>query len=109
MPDPPLRLFLGDGPLDLIRTEYASRIATWEKYARLSLEAHGSLAGNNLSRIHRRRRNALLAQDDALDATLHAVCRRERRREVVVRTEGVGLIDRRARRRARMSLGGAAL
>jgi NAD(P)-dependent dehydrogenase (short-subunit alcohol dehydrogenase family) len=42
MPDPPLRLFLGDGPLDLIRTEYAYRIANWEKYARLSLEAHGS-------------------------------------------------------------------
>jgi NAD(P)-dependent dehydrogenase (short-subunit alcohol dehydrogenase family) len=41
MSDPPLRLFLGDGPLEWIKAEYASRIAVWEKYAQLSHEAHG--------------------------------------------------------------------
>jgi NAD(P)-dependent dehydrogenase (short-subunit alcohol dehydrogenase family) len=41
MSGPPLRLFLGDGPLEWMKTEYASRIAVWEKYARLSHEAHG--------------------------------------------------------------------
>lgn len=30
--DPPLRLFLGDGNLDMIKGEYASRIETWEQW-----------------------------------------------------------------------------
>jgi NAD(P)-dependent dehydrogenase (short-subunit alcohol dehydrogenase family) len=30
--DPPLRLFLGDGNLDLIKAEYASRIESWEAW-----------------------------------------------------------------------------
>ena len=38
---PPLRLFLGDGPLDVIRAEYASRIATWEEWDDVSRAAHG--------------------------------------------------------------------
>jgi NAD(P)-dependent dehydrogenase (short-subunit alcohol dehydrogenase family) len=42
MPDPPLRLFLGEGTIDMIKAEYASRIATWEKHAQLTNEAHGS-------------------------------------------------------------------
>lgn len=42
MADPPLRLFLGDGPLDWMKAEYASRIAVWEKFAHLSHEAHGA-------------------------------------------------------------------
>jgi NAD(P)-dependent dehydrogenase (short-subunit alcohol dehydrogenase family) len=39
--NPPLRLFLGDGPLDVIRGEYASRIATWEEWDDVSRAAHG--------------------------------------------------------------------
>lgn len=42
MPDPPLRLFLGRGPLEMIRTEYAHRLAEWEKYNALAEEAHGA-------------------------------------------------------------------
>lgn len=42
MPDPPLRLFLGRGPLGMIRTEYAERIAEWEKYNALAEDAHGA-------------------------------------------------------------------
>jgi len=30
--DPPLRLFLGDGNLDMIKGEYASRVDTWERW-----------------------------------------------------------------------------
>jgi NAD(P)-dependent dehydrogenase (short-subunit alcohol dehydrogenase family) len=40
--DPPLRVFFGIGPLDIIRTEYAARIATWERWDALSREAHGA-------------------------------------------------------------------
>jgi len=39
--DPPLRLFLGDGPLDVMRAEYAQRLATWEKWEELAVRAHG--------------------------------------------------------------------
>jgi NAD(P)-dependent dehydrogenase (short-subunit alcohol dehydrogenase family) len=41
MTDPPLRLFLGSGPLDLIRVEYARRLEEWEAYDDLSRAAHG--------------------------------------------------------------------
>jgi NAD(P)-dependent dehydrogenase (short-subunit alcohol dehydrogenase family) len=41
---PPLRLFLGDGPLDLIRPEYAKRIAEWEQWDAVSRAAHGGAA-----------------------------------------------------------------
>jgi NAD(P)-dependent dehydrogenase (short-subunit alcohol dehydrogenase family) len=40
--EPPLRVFLGIGPLDIIRTEYAQRIATWERWDDLSRAAHGA-------------------------------------------------------------------
>lgn len=40
LPDPPLRLFLGRGPLGLIRTEYAKRLNEWEKWNRLAEDAH---------------------------------------------------------------------
>jgi NAD(P)-dependent dehydrogenase (short-subunit alcohol dehydrogenase family) len=40
--DPPLRVFFGDGPLDIIREEYARRIALWEQWAELSVRAHGN-------------------------------------------------------------------
>jgi NAD(P)-dependent dehydrogenase (short-subunit alcohol dehydrogenase family) len=39
--DPPLRIFFGTGPLDIIRTEYAHRIAVWEEWDGLSRRAHG--------------------------------------------------------------------
>ena len=42
MTDPPLRLFLGRGPLGLIRAEYADRLAEWEKYNALAEQAHGA-------------------------------------------------------------------
>jgi hypothetical protein len=40
--DPPLRIFFGRGPLEMIRTEYAQRIATWEQWNELSQLAHGN-------------------------------------------------------------------
>jgi hypothetical protein len=42
MDQPPLRVFFGQGPLDIIRAEYANRIATWEKFDYLSQEAQGN-------------------------------------------------------------------
>jgi NAD(P)-dependent dehydrogenase (short-subunit alcohol dehydrogenase family) len=41
--DPPLRVFLGSAPLEMIRPEYASRIETWERWNDLSMRAQGSL------------------------------------------------------------------
>jgi NAD(P)-dependent dehydrogenase (short-subunit alcohol dehydrogenase family) len=41
--DPPLRVFLGSAPLEMIRPEYASRIETWERWNELSVRAQGSL------------------------------------------------------------------
>ena len=38
---PPLRIFFGMGPLDIIRDEYARRIAIWEEWNELSERAHG--------------------------------------------------------------------
>jgi NAD(P)-dependent dehydrogenase (short-subunit alcohol dehydrogenase family) len=40
--NPPLRVFFGDGPLEVIRAEYARRIAGWEEWAELSVRAHGA-------------------------------------------------------------------
>ena len=40
--DPPLRVFFGTGPLDIIRAEYAERIETWERWDDLSRAAHGA-------------------------------------------------------------------
>jgi NAD(P)-dependent dehydrogenase (short-subunit alcohol dehydrogenase family) len=40
--DPPLRVFLGSAPLEMIRPEYASRIETWERWNELSVRAQGS-------------------------------------------------------------------
>jgi NAD(P)-dependent dehydrogenase (short-subunit alcohol dehydrogenase family) len=41
--EPPLRVFLGSAPLEMIRPEYASRIETWERWNELSVRAQGSL------------------------------------------------------------------
>jgi NAD(P)-dependent dehydrogenase (short-subunit alcohol dehydrogenase family) len=39
--DPPLRLFLGAGGLDLMRADYESRLSTWEQWAPVSEAAQG--------------------------------------------------------------------
>jgi hypothetical protein len=41
MPTSPLRVFFGAGPLEMVKDEYAKRIATWEKWNDLSVAAHG--------------------------------------------------------------------
>ena len=38
---PPLRIFFGAGPLEMIKDEYAKRIANWEKWNDVALAAHG--------------------------------------------------------------------
>ena len=40
MDAPPLRLFLGEGPHDMIVAEYAKRLAEWDQYDALSRSAH---------------------------------------------------------------------
>lgn len=40
--EPPLRLFLGAGLLDLMRTEHAQRIATWEEWNHVAEAAMGN-------------------------------------------------------------------
>ena len=42
--EPPLRVFFGSASLTMIKREYAERIATWEKWNEVSLEAQGNLA-----------------------------------------------------------------
>src|SRR5580704_7342737 len=41
---PPLRVFFGDAGLPMAKSEYAERIATWEKWNDVSLEAQGNLS-----------------------------------------------------------------
>jgi NAD(P)-dependent dehydrogenase (short-subunit alcohol dehydrogenase family) len=38
---PPLRIFFGAGPLEMIKDEYEKRIANWEKWNDVSVAAHG--------------------------------------------------------------------
>ena len=40
--EPPLRIFFGRGPLEVIRAEYASRIEEWENWDAVSRAAFGS-------------------------------------------------------------------
>jgi NAD(P)-dependent dehydrogenase (short-subunit alcohol dehydrogenase family) len=40
--EPPLRLFLGDGPLAMIRAEYAKRLDEWEKWNDVAAAAESS-------------------------------------------------------------------
>ena len=42
--EPPLRVFFGDAGLPMIKHEYAERLATWEKWNDVALEAQGNLA-----------------------------------------------------------------
>ena len=41
--EPPLRVFFGDAGLPMIKREYAERIATWETWNDVSLQAQGNL------------------------------------------------------------------
>ena len=40
--EPPLRVFFGRGALDMLSAEYAGRIALWEQWDDVSVEAHGN-------------------------------------------------------------------
>lgn len=40
MDEPPLRLFLGEGPYEVIREEYAKRLAEWDAHDALARSAH---------------------------------------------------------------------
>ena len=40
--NPPLRVFFGSVGLPMTRTEYARRIALWEQWNELSIEAQGN-------------------------------------------------------------------
>lgn len=41
MPDPPLRVFFGDGTIEMIKAEYTSRLDTWDRFAALTHRANG--------------------------------------------------------------------
>ena len=41
MAEPPLRIFFGRGSLEMIRSDYADRIATWEAWEDVSNAAQG--------------------------------------------------------------------
>jgi NAD(P)-dependent dehydrogenase (short-subunit alcohol dehydrogenase family) len=41
---PPLRLFLGDGPLRVATADYESRLAEWREWEQVSVRAHGGAA-----------------------------------------------------------------
>jgi NAD(P)-dependent dehydrogenase (short-subunit alcohol dehydrogenase family) len=40
-PNPPLRIFFGDGPLAIAEADYASRLALWREWEPVSIEAGG--------------------------------------------------------------------
>jgi NAD(P)-dependent dehydrogenase (short-subunit alcohol dehydrogenase family) len=46
--DPPLRIFLGSVGLPMIRSEYARRLETWERWNDVSVEAQGNWAASLL-------------------------------------------------------------
>jgi len=39
--EPPLRIFFGATPLDIVRNDYSHRVETWEQWDELSKRAHG--------------------------------------------------------------------
>jgi len=45
MAEPPLRIFFGAPPLAMAQADYASRLATWEKYQPLAVKAGGGAQG----------------------------------------------------------------
>lgn len=40
---PPLRIFLGRGPFEVAKADYAQRIATWQQWDDVSISAHGTI------------------------------------------------------------------
>jgi hypothetical protein len=40
--EPPLRVFLGDGPLAIVTSDYQSRLDTWRDWEPVSIAAHGA-------------------------------------------------------------------
>jgi NAD(P)-dependent dehydrogenase (short-subunit alcohol dehydrogenase family) len=40
--EPPLRIFLGDGPLAIVSSDYQSRLDTWREWEPVSIAAHGA-------------------------------------------------------------------
>ena len=40
-PQPPLRVFFGEGPLQLAKADYANRLKTWEEWQSVSALAQG--------------------------------------------------------------------
>lgn len=39
---PPLRIFFGSAPLDIATKDYKSRLAMWNEWQPVSIEAHGN-------------------------------------------------------------------
>jgi NAD(P)-dependent dehydrogenase (short-subunit alcohol dehydrogenase family) len=44
--DPPLRILLGDGTLQMLAAEFESRLETWREWESVSIAAHGPSAGS---------------------------------------------------------------
>ena len=40
-PEPPLRVFFGELPLEYVRGVYEARLKTWEEWQPVAIEAHG--------------------------------------------------------------------
>ena len=40
-PEPPLRVFFGEGPLQLAKADYEKRLKTWDRVAAVSVLAQG--------------------------------------------------------------------
>ena len=38
---PPLRVFFGRAPIGIVKADYESRLATWDEWQPVALEAHG--------------------------------------------------------------------
>ncbi len=40
--EPPLRIFFGKAPIEIATKDYESRLATWNEWQPVSVEAHGA-------------------------------------------------------------------
>ena len=40
-PEPPLRVFFGEGPLQLAKADYENRLKPWQEWQPVSIEAQG--------------------------------------------------------------------
>lgn len=47
---PLLRIFYGEGPLEISTEDYESRLATWREWKPVSIAAHGGAAATSESR-----------------------------------------------------------